>query len=199
MAISNPVPARLRLASASPRRRELLTSIGLTAEIAPVDVDETPEPDESAADYVLRLARAKAKAGALDAKLPTLGSDTAVVLDGQILGKPIDQAHARQMLEALSGRRHQVMTAVAVSGKQGLLSICVTTQVTLRAISSKEIDAYWATGEPIDKAGGYAIQGRAAIFVEHLEGSYSAVVGLPLYETSQLLQRQGVTCWPAQD
>nr|WP_299240342.1 Maf family protein [uncultured Halomonas sp.] len=189
--------ALLRLASASPRRRELLASIGLTAEIAPVNIDETPYPDEPPVEYVLRLARAKARAGAVDTQLPTLGSDTAVVLDGRILGKPIDQAHARQMLEALSGRRHQVMTAVAVSGGQGLLSLCVTTQVTLRAITSREIEAYWATGEPIDKAGGYAIQGRAAIFVEHLEGSYSAVVGLPLYETSLLLQRQGISCWPA--
>ncbi|WP_227367959.1 Maf family protein [Halomonas sp. M20] len=194
--MSAQAPVLLRLASASPRRRELLASIGLVAEVMPVNIDETPKPGEPAIEYVLRLARAKAEAGALDTLLPTLGSDTAVVLNGQILGKPIDQAHARQMLEGLSGRCHQVMTAVAVSGPQGLLSLCVTTQVTLRTIATQEIDAYWATGEPIDKAGGYAIQGRAAIFVEHLEGSYSAVVGLPLYETSQLLLRQDVSCWP---
>ncbi|MGC3872024.1 Maf family protein [Halomonas sp. GXIMD04776] len=194
MAILDQAP-RLRLASASPRRRELLASIGLVADAMPVDIDETPLPDEPAVDYVLRLARAKAQAGAAGTRLPTLGSDTAVVFDGRILGKPHDRDHAREMLAALSGRSHEVMTAVAVSGEQGLLDVCVRTRVSLRSITPDEIDAYWATGEPLDKAGGYAIQGRAAIFVSHLEGSYSAVVGLPLFETAQLLQRQGVTCW----
>ncbi|SHF51238.1 septum formation protein [Modicisalibacter ilicicola DSM 19980] len=187
----------LRLASASPRRRELLASIGLLAEVRPVDVDETPLAGESAGAYVLRLARRKAQVGAVGTRLPTLGSDTAVVLDGRILGKPVSRGHAREMLEALSGRVHEVMTAVAVSGPQGMLDTCVVTRVAMRPIESHEIDAYWATGEPADKAGGYAIQGRAAIFVERLEGSHSAVVGLPLFETARLLARQGVSCWSA--
>lgn len=189
--------ATLRLASASPRRRELLASIGLEVEISPADIDETPRSGESAMAYVTRLARAKAKAGAMDSSLPTLGSDTAVVLDGRILGKPGDRDHAREMLTALSGRAHEVLTAVAVSGPCGVFDVCVSTRVVMRTIDTAEIEAYWATGEPADKAGGYAIQGRAAIFVERIEGSYSAVVGLPLFETAELLQRQGVTPWPA--
>ncbi|SDL60011.1 septum formation protein [Modicisalibacter muralis] len=189
--------ATLRLASASPRRRELLASIGLEVEIAPADIDETPRSGESAMAYVTRLARAKAEAGAVDSSLPTLGSDTAVVLDGRILGKPGDRDHAREMLTALSGRAHEVLTAVAVSGPRGMLDVCVSTRVVMRAIDTAEIEAYWATGEPADKAGGYAIQGRAAIFVERIEGSHSAVVGLPLFETAELLRRQGVTLWPA--
>lgn len=191
------MPAVLRLASASPRRRELLSSIGLEVEIAPADIDETPRSGESPMAYVTRLARAKAEVGARGSRLPTLGSDTAVVLDGRILGKPEDCDHARSMLAALSGRAHEVLTAVAISGPCGMLDTCVSTRVVMRSIDTTEIDAYWATGEPADKAGGYAIQGRAAVFVERIEGSYSAVVGLPLFETAELLQRQGVTLWPA--
>ncbi|MGB8712817.1 MAG: Maf family protein, partial [Onishia taeanensis] len=137
----------------------------------------------------------KALAGAVLSELPVLGSDTAVVLDGEILGKPRDRAHALEMLAVLSGNTHEVLTGVAVSGPQGLLDLCVTTRVTLRAISPAEAAAYWATGEPRDKAGGYGIQGRAAVFVSHIEGSHSAVVGLPLYETAELLARQGVALW----
>ncbi|PAU75627.1 Maf family protein [Halomonas salipaludis] len=187
--------ATLRLASASPRRRELLASIGVAVEVYPVDIDETPWPDEAPRSYVQRLARGKALAGAVGSQLPTLGSDTAVVLNGQILGKPRDQAHATEMLGALAGTTHQVLTAVAVSGPAGLLECCVTSQVTLRDIDAHEIAAYWATGEPADKAGGYAIQGLAAVFVAELQGSHSAVVGLPLYETAALLTRQGVALW----
>lgn len=186
----------LRLASASPRRRELLASIRVPVELCSVDVDETPLSDEIARDYVLRLARDKALAGSLNSELPCLGADTAVVLDGTILGKPRDQAHAAEMLTALAGTHHQVLTAVAITGPAGLLSSCVTSRVTLRDISDAEIAAYWATGEPHDKAGGYAIQGLAAIFVADIQGSYSAVVGLPLYETAELLTRQGVPLWP---
>jgi len=188
--------AMLRLASASPRRRELLASIGLTIEVVPTDVDESPLHGEPPAAYVTRLARAKAEAGAVGSRLPTLGSDTAVVLDGRILGKPHDRLHACDMLAALSGRAHEVMTAVVVTGPQSLLDVCVTTRVVMREIAAEEIAAYWATGEPADKAGGYAIQGRAAIFVQRIEGSHSAVVGLPLFETADLLRRQGVTLWP---
>ncbi|KJZ12931.1 septum formation protein Maf [Halomonas sp. S2151] len=205
--VNSPV---LRLASASPRRRELLASIGVAVEIAPVDIDETPHPGEAARDYVARLARAKAKAVAgagagaeaeteawretgLD--LPVLGSDTSVVRDGEILGKPVDAEDAFVMLRSLSGRWHQVMTSVAVSGPAGVLEATVVSDVLMRELQDDEIRAYWRTGEPADKAGGYAIQGLASIFVERVEGSYSAVVGLPLYETASLLRRQRVPVW----
>ncbi|MCE0731452.1 Maf-like protein [Halomonas sp. G15] len=185
----------LCLASASPRRRELLASIGVPLTACPVDIDETPLPGESAEAYVTRLAREKALAGTRLSSLPTLGSDTAVVLDGAILGKPEGPAHAAAMLRSLAGREHRVLTAVAVTGPAGLLDACVATTVTMREISDDEIAAYWASGEPADKAGGYAIQGRAAVFVEHIAGSHSAVVGLPLFETAALLRRQGVALW----
>ncbi|PXX99582.1 Maf family protein [Halomonas sp. LBP4] len=187
--------ADLCLASVSPRRRELLASIGVRVEVCPVDVDETPRPGEAAVDYVTRLARAKALAGARRSPLPTLGADTAVVRDGAILGKPRDREHAAAMLRSLSGRDHQVLTAAAVTGPAGLLDAWVSTRVVMREIGEDEIDAYWATGEPADKAGGYAIQGLAAVFVERIEGSHSAVVGLPLFETAALLRRQGVPLW----
>ncbi|MDY7115910.1 Maf family protein [Halomonas sp. SSL-5] len=185
----------LCLASASPRRRELLFSIGVAVEIRPVDIDETPAPGEGAEAYVARLAREKALAGARLSSLPTLGSDTAVVRDGEILGKPEGPEHAAAMLRSLSGREHRVLTALAVTGPAGLLEACVATRVAMREISDAEIAAYWASGEPADKAGGYAIQGRGAVFVEHIAGSHSAVVGLPLFETAALLRRQGVALW----
>lgn len=185
----------LCLASASPRRRELLASIGVPLTACPVDIDETPLPGESAEAYVTRLAREKALAGTRLSSLPTLGSDTAVVLDGAILGKPEGPAHAAAMLRSLAGREHRVLTAVAVTGPAGLLDACVATTVAMREISDDEIAAYWASGEPADKAGGYAIQGRAAVFVEHIAGSHSAVVGLPLFETAALLRRQGMALW----
>ncbi|MDX5378198.1 MAG: Maf family nucleotide pyrophosphatase [Halomonas sp.] len=188
-------PAVLCLASASPRRRELLASIGVVAEVKPVDIDETPLAEENPEAYVVRLAREKASAGGRLTRLPTLGSDTAVVCEGRILGKPADRTEAAEMLHLLSGRAHQVLTAVAVTGPAGLLEVCVTTRVHMRRIEEREVAAYWATGEPVDKAGGYAIQGLAAIFIERIEGSHSAVVGLPLYETAQLLGRQGVRLW----
>ncbi|MBB3143008.1 Maf family protein [Halomonas organivorans] len=185
----------IRLASASPRRRELLASIGVPVEVHPVDIDETPRPGEAPEAYVLRLAEEKAQASAAGTRLPTLGSDTAVVCDDAILGKPRDRDHAAAMLRSLSGRTHRVLTAVAVVGPAGMLSVCVSTEVALRELEDDEIAAYWATGEPADKAGGYAIQGRAAIFVSRLEGSHSAVVGLPLFETAELLARQDVPLW----
>lgn len=185
----------LCLASASPRRRDLLATIGVAVEVRPVDIDETPGAGEAAHDYVRRLAREKALAGARLSALPVLGSDTAVVCDGAILGKPTGREQAATMLRGLSGRAHEVLTGVAVTGPAGLLTACVTTRVFLRPISDAELAAYWATGEPADKAGGYAIQGLAAVFVEHIEGSHSAVVGLPLFETAELLARQGVPLW----
>ncbi|MGE4534065.1 Maf family protein [Halomonas sp.] len=198
MPTASPMPTAppvLCLASASPRRRELLASIGVPVMVRPVDIDETPHHGEAAEAYVIRLAREKARAGAGHGELPTLGSDTAVVRDGEILGKPEDAAHAAAMLRSLSGREHRVLTAVAVSGPAGLLDACVTTRVAMREISDAEIAAYWASGEPADKAGGYAIQGLAAVFVERIAGSHSAVVGLPLFETAALLRRQGVPLW----
>ncbi|TLF49630.1 septum formation inhibitor Maf [Halomonas urmiana] len=185
----------LCLASASPRRRDLLASIGVTVDVRPVDINETPRPEESADDYVVRLAREKALAGARLSTLPTLGSDTAVVRDGEILGKPASREQAAAMLRSLSGRCHEVLTGVAVTGPAGVLSACVTTRVFMRELEEQELASYWATGEPADKAGGYAIQGLAAVFVEHIEGSHSAVVGLPLFETAALLARQGVPLW----
>ncbi|SOC55498.1 septum formation protein [Chromohalobacter canadensis] len=193
--MSAPQGASLRLASASPRRRELLASIGVEVEVAPADIDETPQPGELPAAYVERLARDKAQAGAAGTSLPTLGSDTAVVLGQRILGKPRDREDAVAMLTALSGTTHEVMTGVAVTGPHGMLSTYVTTRVTLRPLEAHEIDAYWRSREPVDKAGAYAIQGLAAIFVERIEGSHSAVVGLPLFETAKLLTRQGVSLW----
>lgn len=185
----------LCLASASPRRRDLLASIGVTVSVIPSDVDETPKQGESAAAYVKRLAVAKALAAAPKTLLPVLGSDTAVVVDGTILGKPVNADDAAAMLRQLSDRTHQVLTAVAVTGPKGVLCCCVTTDVKMRQITAQEISDYWLTGEPADKAGGYAIQGLAAIFVEEIKGSHSAVVGLPLYETAQLLGQQGVPIW----
>lgn len=187
--------AVLCLASASPRRQELLASLGVPVWVRPCDVDETPRPDEAPDAYVLRLAREKARAAANLSTLPTLGSDTAVVLDNAVLGKPRDADHAAAMLAALAGREHRVLTAVAVDGPEGMLSACVATRVALREIAPEEIAAYWRTGEPAGKAGGYAIQGLASAFVSEIHGSYSAVVGLPLYETAAMLRRQGVALW----
>ncbi|MNE46658.1 Maf-like protein YhdE [compost metagenome] len=166
------------------------------------EIDETPLTNESPAAYVERLARGKAEAGlavlrASEAQPRTvvLGADTAVILDGRILGKPLDEADALAMLTHLSGREHEVLTAVAVLDGQRCETRSVTSRVRFRALGTQEIQSYWATGEPRDKAGSYAIQGLAAIFVQSLEGSYSAVVGLPLSETAELLGHFGIPCW----
>ncbi len=187
----------LYLASGSPRRRELLTQIGVPFSVVSAPIDETPLPNESAPAYVERLARAKAAAGLASVGGPAvvLGADTAVVLDGRILGKPENREDALAMLADLSGREHQVLTAVALSDGQRVHSLCVTSKVRFRAISAEEAQRYWASGEPADKAGGYAIQGLAAVFVTGLSGSYSAVVGLPLSETAELLGQFGIACW----
>lgn len=185
----------LCLASASPRRVDLLTSIGVTADVRPCHIDETPRANEAAADYVVRLAVEKALAADALTSLPTLGSDTAVVMDDRVLGKPNHRTHAAEMLAALSGRSHHVLTGVAIKGPAGLQTCCVSTRVDFREISDEEIMAYWLTGEPRDKAGGYAIQGLASIFVASIQGSYSAVVGLPLFETATLLRQQGIPIW----
>ncbi|MFR0692626.1 Maf family protein [Enterobacterales bacterium AE_CKDN230030158-1A_HGKHYDSX7] len=191
--------AQLYLASSSPRRRELLTQIGLPFNIVPASIDETPEAGESAPAYVERLARSKAQAGlnflAQRADVCVLGADTAVVLDGRILGKPVDRDDALATLQALSGREHEVLTAVAVADRDRCEARVVSSRVTFREISAEEAERYWETGEPQDKAGGYAIQGLAAVFVSRVEGSYSAVVGLPLCETSALLADFSIPSW----
>ncbi len=189
--------SELILASASPRRQELLTQIGVRYRVCPVDIDERPRTGETPRAYVLRLARDKARRGFSASATAgwALGSDTTVVCEEQILGKPQDAAHACAMLELLSGRTHQVLTAVALAQGERLIDCVVQTDVTFRPISREEIAAYWASGEPADKAGGYGIQGFGAVFVAHLAGSYSAVVGLPLQETAQLLRQAGVTIW----
>ena len=187
----------LYLASGSPRRRELLTQIGVPFTVTSAPIDETPLPDESAVAYVERLAKAKAEAGlaSLSGPAVVLGADTAVVLDGRILGKPENREDALAMLADLAGREHQVLTAVALSDGQCCLSVSVTSNVRFRAITAEEAQRYWASGEPADKAGGYAIQGLGAVFVTGLQGSYSAVVGLPLSETAELLSQFGIACW----
>lgn len=184
----------LCLASASPRRLALLEQLGLVCQQYPVDLDESIALGESAADYVLRLAEEKARAGQSrsGSELPVLGSDTSVVFQGQILGKPKNEAHAVEMLMLLSGRTHQVMTGVAVCQGDRLQSVLSITEVKFRPLTRQECHAYWVTGEPEDKAGGYAIQGMAAIFVESVSGSYSNVVGLPLFETAELLKQYDI-------
>jgi septum formation protein len=189
--------SRLYLASRSPRRAELLTQIGVPFQCIDLEVDESVLPGEAAAAYVERLARAKAQAGLVQlagAGL-VLGADTAVVLDGRILGKPANREDGLAMLAALSGRSHEVLTGVAVAGTSGLASAVVCSRVSFCRLDEAQMLAYWNTGEPCDKAGGYGIQGLAAVFVSHIEGSYSGVVGLPLCETAQLLREAGVACW----
>ena len=191
--------ATLYLASGSPRRRELLTQIAVPflTQIAPID--ENALPGESPIAYVERLALSKAQAGLAaltdTADAVVLGADTAVVLDGRILGKPTDRVDALATLSDLSGRTHEVLTAVALVSRERQVSRVVTSQVTFRALSQAEIEAYWASGEPQDKAGCYGIQGLAAVFVSQLQGSYSAVVGLPLCETAALLAEFAIPCW----
>jgi septum formation protein len=180
------------LASASPRRRELLQQIGVLFQVIAAAVDESAQPGEAALDYVRRIAAAKAGAGwgcRASRDAPVLAADTAVVLDGQILGKPKDRRDGEHMLLRLSGRTHTVLTAVALRSGAGLDLAVSHSFVTFRPVEAAEAGAYWDTGEPSDKAGGYAIQGRAAVFIADLRGSYSGVMGLPLFETAQLLSR----------
>nr|WP_240754711.1 Maf family protein [Parasulfuritortus cantonensis] len=192
------------LASQSPRRLELLRQIGLVPVILPLrhappraDVDETPLPGEPAFEYVRRLARMKAEAGMLALcgrrlpEGPVVAADTTVTLAGQILGKPAHAEEAAAMLRAYSGRTHSVLTAVAVA-QAGEVAVAVSeSEVRFRTLSEAEISAYVASHEPYDKAGGYGIQGRAALFIEHIAGSYTGIMGLPLYETGALLAGQG--------
>jgi septum formation protein len=180
------------LASQSPRRAELLSQVGIEFRTQAAQVDESVHADERAADYVERVAIAKAQAvQRAFPDLPVLGSDTTVVLDQTILGKPADRDDAIRMLLALSGRTHEVLTGVAVVAAETHYRLSLS-RVIFREVSEREAAAYWASGEPVDKAGGYAIQGLAAAFIERIEGSYSGIMGLPLFETMQLLDAIGV-------
>jgi len=198
---------RIYLASRSPRRRDLLKQIGVPFELLllredlrrGVDVDETPLPDESPGVYVLRMAREKAAMAvrqiayrALPQK-PVLAADTTVVFDGEIIGKPDDAEHAARILRALSGREHQVLTALAVALRDQVETQISVSSVWFREIPQAEIRRYCASGEPLDKAGAYAIQGRAGAFVTRISGSYSGIMGLPLAETVELLQKYNIT------
>lgn len=198
---------RIYLASRSPRRRELLQQIRInfetllfrTGERTDQDVDETPHRGEPTTDYVLRIARAKALAASQRVQfrrlmsLPVLAADTTLDVDGEIVGKPTDAEDAVRILKRLSGRRHRVLTAVAVADSRGerVVDALNENQVRFRTMGEKEIRRYVATGEPMDKAGAYAVQGRAAVFIEEIHGSYSGIMGLPLFETSLLLRDIG--------
>lgn len=203
--MSSPV-RHIYLASRSPRRREILTQIGVHFEMLllrdavgrDTDVDETPHAGEDPADYVLRLAEEKAATGwarLVQRRIvpaPVLAADTTVTLDGAIIGKPADRADAAAILRRLSGREHVVHTAIAVQQDRRRESILSTTRVLFAELSSEAIASYVATGEPMDKAGAYGIQGRASVFVRHIDGSYTGVMGLPTYETAWLLNRFGL-------
>lgn len=205
--IASPPPALL-LASASPRRRELLWQIGVPHAIAIAAIDERPLPDETPAECVCRLALAKAQRVAdlapapgaaqdAPAALPVLGADTAVVVDEAMLGKPADRAAGVAMLARLANRTHEVLTAVALVTARGHDVRLSRSEVRFREIDERERERYWASGEGRDKAGGYAIQGLGAVFISELRGSYSGVMGLPLYETASLLDAAGVPRWQA--
>jgi septum formation protein len=196
------------LASASPRRSALLTQIGVAHRVQPVDIDEQHRSGELPRDYVTRLARTKAQtlwerlaltdepANGSGEKLPVLGSDTTVAIGREILGKPADRADGIRMLTSLSAQTHQVFTAVALRHESGCDVRVSVSEVTFRALDVDEIAAYWESGEPADKAGGYAVQGLAAVFIQQLAGSYSGIMGLPLFETAELL---GLIGWHAFD
>lgn len=192
------VDVQVYLASASPRRQELLRSVGLRFEVITADIDETHRVDEPPDRFVQRLAKEKAQQVA--ARLvnlkrpvhPVVAADTCVVVDGQVLGKPRHRDHAVQMLRRLSGRSHEVLTAVVVCRGDDILSAVSRSRVKFKTLSDDEITLYCRTSEPFDKAGAYAIQGIASGFVEHLQGSYTGVVGLPMFELRMLLVRAGI-------
>lgn len=188
---------RLILASSSPRRQELLTQIGVPFSVQVPAIDETPLAGEAPPAYVQRMAEEKARAVLAQQTddVCVLAADTSVIVDGLILGKPADAADAKAMLLRLSGREHQVLSAIAVADQSRLNSQVVSCKVAFRTLTDAEIDAYWLTGEPRDKAGSYAIQGLGAVFVQAIHGSYSAVVGLPLAETAALLGEFAIACW----
>jgi septum formation protein len=188
------------LASASPRRRELLRQIGVACRVLPVAVDESVHPSEAPLAYVSRLAVLKADTGwnaQASRAAAVLAADTSVVFQGEIFGKPQNAADGAAMLLKLSGQTHEVLTAVALRTSSGTECRVSRSEVTFRRIEAAEARSYWDTGEPQDKAGGYAVQGLGAIFIAHLSGSFSGVMGLPLFETTALLQGAGVPHWRA--
>lgn len=194
---------QIYLASSSPRRSELLTQIGVRFAVIAADTDESRLPDEAPEDYVRRVALDKARMARMqlpaeDAR-PVLAADTAVVLDQCILGKPTDREDAARMLRLLAGRTHRVLTGVALMLPAHDWTAISASRVTFRPIREDEIQRYWRTGEPLDKAGGYGIQGYGAVFVANLEGSYSGVMGLPIFETAQLLERAGILSMTTDD
>jgi septum formation protein len=192
---ASPKPV-LRLASASPRRRQLLDLIGVPHVVTPADIDETPRPAEPPGDYVVRLAREKAEAvWARHQDLPVFAADTTVVVDGEILGKPESAAEAVAMLGKLSGRGHYVHTGIALRTRHGVEDALSTTEVEFAPLTDDMILAYWESGEPQGKAGAYAIQGLGAVFVSDIAGSYTGVMGLPLFETAELLRHAGIPVW----
>ena len=184
------------LASQSPRRRELLSQIGVQFQTIHADIDETPLQNEAPIDYVIRMAREKALTAAVKHQdKPLLAADTTVVCNNNILGKPQDQQHFRKMMDCLSGNTHQVITAIAViqgSARDSLVTATSASTVRFRELTVSEIETYWQAGEPADKAGGYAIQGLAAAFISEIQGSYSGIMGLPLFETAELLKKFAV-------
>lgn len=193
----------LFLASASPRRKSLLTHIGVRFEVLAQDIDEQPNADEAPEVFAIRLALEKARAARAERPknqpLPVLGADTVVVVDDLLLGKPKDQREGLDMLARLSGRSHRVLTGVAMVGEEQEATRLSISHVQFRQIAQAEAARYWATGEPLGKAGGYAIQGLGGVFVEQLEGSYTGVMGLPLFETHDLLSEFGIdyqSHWP---
>ena len=184
------------LASVSPRRRELLTQIGVPHKVVGAHIDERAHPGEMPRDYVTRMARQKALVVRdRGESLPVLAADTTVVLDDVIYGKPSDRDEGVAMLQRLSDRTHEVLTAVAIADSRGVALRLNVSSVRFRKLTPEECNAYWDTGEPHDKAGGYAVQGAAAVFIESLSGSYSGVMGLPLFETAELLRAAGVAYW----
>ena len=186
----------VRLASISPRRRELLAQIGVPHVVTAAHIDESLHAGERPHDYVQRIARTKAQTvWERDHSLPVLSADTTVVLDGIVFGKPADRADGIHMLGMLSGRTHEVHTAVALASAEEVAIRMSVSTVRFRVLNEEEIETYWDTGEPEDKAGGYAVQGSAAVFIESLSGSYSGVMGLPLFETAELLRAAGVPVW----
>jgi septum formation protein len=189
-------PPLLCLASISPRRRELLEQIGVPHIVAGADIDETLLAGETPRAYVGRMARQKAlTVRDRGETLPVLAADTTVVLDDVVYGKPRDRADGIAMLGRLSGRTHEVLTAVVFADQRGVALRLSVSSVRFRELTVEECAAYWETGEPRDKAGGYAVQGAAAVFIESLSGSYSGVMGLPLFETAELLRAAGVPYW----
>ena len=195
--LSSTAKPLIYLASASPRRSALLAQIGVAHQVAPVVVDESVPSAETPESYVTRLAALKAatlwRRLTEPDRMPVLGSDTTVVVDDSILGKPASEQECVRMLQLLSGRTHQVLTAVALQSVAGSDVRLSVSEVTFRELSIQEMRAYWRTGEPADKAGGYAVQGRAAIFISRIAGSYSGIMGLPLFETAELLATCKIT------